>query len=245
MHKPNPALLLILLMAAALFAQEQGAPIFQDTFDTNATFAENWVIGKGWSGRIKSADGKVLFPQGGVIQMRRDTPAEFCAQMDITVNGLVKGSSPGYGFCGFWLEGFRFTINNKGGYWLASAPKGACGTGLGGKIESFQPGKPVRVLLVRKVENGIAKYFFRINGKEVITRICSLKKQADGKYDPLLIFSYNIDMSIDSFGLFTVKRSDADSPNLVINSGFEYNLDGFPPYYTTPAFNPETINQIG
>lgn len=235
-------LILSVAVAVSGFAQERGTPIFQDSYDTNATFAENWVVGKGWSGRIKSVDGKVNFPQGGNLQIRRDTPEEFYAEMDITVN--KKLPPPGKGFCGFKIEGFLFTITSDGGYWLASSPKESGGTGLGGKIADFQFGKPVKVSLARKVENDAAKYIFRVNGKEAVTRIFNLKKQSNGKYKPLIIFSYKIDMSIDNFGLFTVKRGDADSPNLIVNSGFEYEMDGFPPYYTTPSFNAEKIAEI-
>ena len=49
-------------------------------------------------------------------------------------------------------------------------------------------------------------------------------------YKSLEIFSSNVNMAIDNFSLSSVKRSDDDSPNLVINSGFEYDQDGFPPY---------------
>jgi hypothetical protein len=49
----------IIMLAAQImlpvFAQERGTPIFQDSFDTKDTFAENWVVGKGWNGRILSA----------------------------------------------------------------------------------------------------------------------------------------------------------------------------------------------
>ena len=37
------------LMALSASAQERGTPVFQDAFDTKDTFAENWVVGKGWN----------------------------------------------------------------------------------------------------------------------------------------------------------------------------------------------------
>lgn len=237
-------IMLAVLTAVTVFAQERGTPMFQDAFDTKDTFAENWVVGKGWNGRVLSADGKVSFPQGGDLLMRRDTPVEFHAEMDITVNGLAKEASAGNGFCGFKIEGFLFTLTNEGRYWVASSPKESGGTGLNGPVEGFQFGKPVRIALVRKAKAGAAKYIFHVNGKEAATRVFNLTKQSDGKYKPLAVFSYKIDMSMDNFGLFMVKRSDADSPNLIFNSGFEHELGGFPPYYTTPDFNAEKIAQI-
>ena len=232
------------LMALSASAQERGAPVFQDAFDTKDTFAENWVVGKGWNGRLLSADGRVNFPQGGELLMRRDTPAEFFAEMDVTLNPPANGEIPKDGFCGFIIEGFRFTLTHQGRYWVASSPKESGGTGLTGPVEGFQFGKPVAVSLVRKAEPGAAKYVFRVNGKEAATRVFNLKQQADGTYEPLRIFSYKVDMSIDNFGLFAVKGGADESPNLVINSGFEHELDGFPPYYTTPSFNIQTITNI-
>lgn len=238
-------LLTAVLMALPIFTQERGTPIFQDTFDTKDTFAENWVVGKGWNGRILSADGQVNFPRGGNLLMRRDTPADFYVEIDVTLNALAEGASAeGGAFCGFIIEGFRFTLTNAGNYWVASSPKESGGTGLRGKIDGFRFGEPVKISLTRKAKAGIAQYLFHVNGKEAATRFFNLKKESDGKYKPLTIFSYKIDMSIDNFGLFMVKNSDSDSPNLIFNSGFEHELDGVPPYYRTPSFNVENINQI-
>ena len=226
------------------FAQDRGTPIFQDSFDTKDTFAENWVVGKGWNGRIKSSDGKVRLPQGGSLRMRHDTPAEFYVEMNIILNKVVNKNNAGNSFCGFKIEGFLFTITKHGGYWLAASPKGSGGTGMSGKIDGFQFGKPVKISLTRKTAGDAAKYILRINGKEAVTRVFNLKKSPNGKYKPLEIFSYNLDISVDDFGLFMVKRGDDDSPNLIFNSGFEHELDGFPPYYSTPSFNSKTISEI-
>ena len=38
-------------------------------------------------------------------------------------------------------------------------------------------------------------------------------------------------MTLDDFELRAVRRAD-ESPNLVINSGFEHDEDGFPPYFS-------------
>jgi hypothetical protein len=232
------------LLALPACAQERGTPVFQDAFDAKETFAENWVVGKEWNGRILSADGQVHFPRGGELRMRRDTPAEFHAEMDVTVNSPGDDNVPGNSFCGFSLEGFLFALTDKGRYWVARSPKESSGTGLTGPVEGFQFGKPVAVSLTRKAEPGAAKYVFRVNGKEAATRVFNLKQQPDGTYEPLRVFSYRVDMSIDNFGLFTVKGGADDSPNLVFNSGFEHALDGFPPYYSTPSFNLATITNI-
>ena len=177
------------LLALSASAQERGTPVFQDAFDTKDTFAENWVVGKGWNGRLLSADGRVNFPQGGELLMRRDTPAEFFAEMDVTLNPPADGEIPKDGICGFIIEGFRFTLTHQGRYWVASSPKESGGTGLTGPVEGFQFGKPVAVSLVRKAEPGAAKYVFRVNGKEAATRVFNLKQQADGTYERLRIFS--------------------------------------------------------
>lgn len=245
MFKTLIVCILALVPVMTSFAQERGAPIFQDSFDTKDTFAENWVVGKGWAGRIHSSDGKLLLPGGGALQMRRDTPGEFWLEMDITINGLVEGASAeGDAFCGIMIEGLRFTITHQGHYWVASSPEGSAGTGLRGKIADFEVGKPVRFSLIRKAQTDAATYIFRVNGEEVATRIFNLRTTSDGGYAPLEFFSYKVDLSLDNVGLFMLRQGAGDSPNLIFNSGFEHELGGYPPYYSTPAFDPKTIAEI-
>lgn len=231
-------LLTALLTAPPVFSQTRGAPIFQDSFDTIATFAENWVIGKGWAGRVKSVDGKVLFPQGGQLYMRRDTPEELYVEMDVTMDMSHQPDKSKWisTFCGLRIEGFSFMILPQGNTWMIwKLPSWDRPHGKQIAIDGFELGKPLKLTLVRKVENGVATYIFKANGKNAGDFACAAPVKTTNSsgtetYGPLEIFSSNVNMTIDDFSISTVRRSDDDSPNLVINSGFEYDLDGFPPY---------------
>jgi len=232
-------LLTTVLMALPVFAQERGAPIFQDSFDTNATFAENWVLGKGWAGRINSVEGKVLFPHGGQLSMRRNTPEEFYAEMDVTMDMSHQPDKSKWvsTFCGFRIEGFSFMILPSGKTWMIwKIPGWDRSHGKQVKIDGFELGNSFKITLVRKVENDVATYIFKVNGKNVGDFACAAPMafpDVNGGLEPLkplVIFSSNVKMTIDNFSISSVKRSADDSPNLVINSGFEYDNDGFPPY---------------
>lgn len=234
-EKTLHTLVCIVSIALSAGAQEHGTPIFQDSFDTPATFAEKWVV----KGAAKSADGKVQL-DGSFIQMRRDTPEEFRAEIELTTDGTrLHGKNSG--FCGFEIEGFLFTITHDGNFWVAKSPKEAAGTGVGGKIKGFTPGYPVKITLVRKKNADTAKYMFYVNGEEAATRNFQLVPQGDGKFSPLKITCYNLKATADSFGLFMLKQGEDDSPNLVFNSGFEHVFGDAPPYYSTAIFSPRAM----
>ena len=100
-------LLLLLTVDGAISAsaQDRGTPIFSDNFDTSATFAERWVTN---DKRIRSEDGKIVFPKGGSLTMRGGTPLEFYAEMDITLDVSHEPDKTKWdqSFCGFMIDGF-------------------------------------------------------------------------------------------------------------------------------------------
>ena len=246
METGRPVFALAALVAGSVFAQERGPVVFTDSFDTPLTFVENWVVGKGWAGRISSTDGKVLFPQGGDLQMRRDTPPEFCAEMDLTLDMSHEPDKAKWdqAFCGFMIEGYRFMVLPAGKTWMIfklSGHKRAHGKQV--PIEGFALKKPVRLTLLRKVENDAATYRYRVNGKDAGSFVCeapAARPSADGKprpLKPLVIFSYRVNMTLDNFSLFSLKRSADDSRNVILNSSFEHEQDGFPIYFGRSGFD--------
>ena len=52
------------LLAVSCLASEKGTPVFQDSFDTKDSFAENWRPGHL---SIRSKNGHILFPEGGGV----------------------------------------------------------------------------------------------------------------------------------------------------------------------------------
>ena len=242
----KPLFALVAFVAASVFAQERGPVVFTDSFDTPLTFAENWVIGKGWAGRIHSTDGKVSFPQGGNLQMRRETPPDFYAEMDLTLDMSHEPDKTKWNqaFCGFMIEGFRFMVLPSGKTWMIFKLKGhERAHGKQVPIEGFAFKKPVRLTLIRKVNNDAATYWYSINGKDAGSFVCDAPAAhpgADGKplpLKPLQIFSYRVNMTLDNFSLSSLKRSADDSRNVILNSSFEHEQDGFPIYFGRSGFD--------
>lgn len=234
MLKKIPALLLAAMIAMSVYSQEKGAPIFSDSFDTTATFAENWVP-KGKN--VKSEGGRIVLQNGGTLNMRAPTPLEFYAEMDVTMDMSQQPDKSKWGsaFCGFMIEGFRFQVLPSGNTWMIwKLPGWEKANGKQVAIDGFELGKPFKLTLIRKVENNVATYRFKANGKDAGNFSCAAPVALAGgaeAYSPLDIFSYNVNMAIDNFSLCSVKRSSDDSPNVIFNSSFEHSQDGFPLYF--------------
>jgi len=234
---------LTVALAVAASAQERGAPIFHDEFDTAATFAERWVPK---SRNVKPEEGRVLIPNGGSLTMRSGTPLEFYAEMDITVDMSHQPDKAKWGqaFCGFRIEGFSFLILPSGNTWMIYKLTGfEKAHGKQVKIDEFEHKKPVRLTLIRKIVNATATYVYRVNGKDAGSFVSEAPvplpagNGEPGEYKPLEIFSYNVTMTLETFGLSSLRRSSEDSFNVVLNSSFEHVKDGFPLYFCRSGFN--------
>lgn len=230
-------------LAFSGFAQEKGTPIFSDSFETAATFAENWVPAKG--GKIESKDGKLVFDKGGNLTMRRNTPLEFYVEMDVAMDMSHQPDRSKWvsAFCGFMIEGFRFQVLPAGNSWMIwQLPGWDKPHGKQVQIDGFELGKPFKLTLIRKVENGTATYIFKANGKDAGEFSCAAPiavSDSSGAetYKPLEIFSYNVNMTIGNFSISSVKRSADDSRNVIFNSSFENERDGFPLYFCRSGFD--------
>ena len=235
------SLLVATLLAIPCFAQERGPAIFSDSFDTPMTFAENWIPEKG--SKISFEDGKVLFSLHGIMQMKRDTPVNFYAEMELAF--LDKNDPDGNSRAGFEIDGKYFLISPKGNVFTWPYPA----------IADFETGKPVKLTLIRKCSKESADYVFLVNGKEFKREKASLPKEIldalgaagegagmenmTGRSKPLKIFAYKTNVVMDNFQLCSVNDGKDDSSNVVINSSFEHEQDGFPLYFSRNwwAFN--------
>ena len=187
--------LLVTTIVISGFAQERGTPIFSDGFSTSATFAEKWVPK---NKLIKSENGKIIFPPSGTLIMRANTPLEFYAEMDITVDmsNEPDKSKWGQSFCGLMIDGFRFMIQPFGTTWMIYKLKGhKRSRGKNIKIDGYKQKKPIRVTLIRKVDNDVATYIYKVNGKAAGSFVCDAPKASSpgpGKpkcYKPLEIYN--------------------------------------------------------
>ena len=219
------ALFFLARFSQPVWAVEAGAPLFVDSFETAATFAENWKF----SGKVLSADGRVSLSGGDLIP-RQPLPAEFVLECDVAL--FHDLSQPG-GFAGIGLDGFHFKVKPEGKSFLVWKEIGAeQASGNYPIIDGFQLGKPVHLRISRTVRGNLATYDYCVNGQQVGT--FKAKAKADNGDDILPKMSFNIHrvdrMDVDNFRLFSVKKSADESPNLVINSSFEVLQEGLPLY---------------
>jgi len=221
-----------LVAAGFACAEDQGAPIFGDSFDAVGTFAENWV-----SKNCTSADGQVRIPNGSSMHWRGALPLEFVAEADVAVARAENAPADRVQvWGGFQVEGIHFSMQPNGTtfcVWKYPGEKRSSGKYV--KLEGVSAGEAVRLRLVRKTVPGGVKYVFTVNGVAAGDFLMPEPQKRIGTeggagYSPLSLVSYSVDMTVDNFLLATVRHDD-DSPNMVFNSGCEYGEEGVPTYY--------------
>jgi hypothetical protein len=145
--------------------------------------------------------------------MRRDTPLNFYAEMELTF--LDKNDPDGNSRAGFVVDGKGLLIMPKGNVFGFGYPK----------IADFETGKPVKLTLIRKCTKEGAEYVFLVNGKEIKREKTALPKEildalaaaGEGaeleklavKSKPLMIFGHKTNVSMDNFQLSSDKSSSA------------------------------------
>ena len=224
-----------------LFAEERGAPVFQDNFDATGLFAEQWISQKGEGGVFPvSKDGKVCLKKNGNLRPRCATPLEFVAEVDVTLDvpwgtKLADGKR---GWAGMHCEGYTFCVKPDGTSFLVwRLPGKQRSEGKYLKIPDYTPGAPVRLRVVRKsLGEGGVRYKFEVNGRpsgDFISPTPAKTVNSAGveTYPPVSLIGYREDAEFDNFSMCTVRHDD-DSPNMLVNSGFEHDQDGVvPPFY--------------
>ena len=218
------------LSASIATAQERGQVLFADDFATAGTFAENWRPQGG--ARIAPMDGGLFLPPWAKLQMARETPAEFFAEATFIQSPKLAKNT----FTGFVAEELRFGFVGGSQWTLTYIPIGADEPkSLSGKIPSsatIETNKAVRLSIARTVTDKAAICRLLVNGEDVARVEAPLPTAiSPTAFKPLSIECSGAAMTLDDFELRAVRRAD-ESPNLVINSGFEYDEDGFPPYFS-------------
>lgn len=222
-------------------ADDRGVTLFSDDFGATGLFAEQWVSHKGEDNVFpKPVDGKVRLRKNGSLTMRGATPLEFVAEVDVTLDvpwgtKLADGKR---GWAGMSCEGSTFCVKPDGTSFLVwRLPGKQRSEGKYLKIPDYTPGAPVRLRVVRKsLGEGGVRYKFEVNGRpsgDFISPTPTAKANAAGveSYPAVTLIGYREDAEFDNFSMCTVRHDD-DSPNMIVNSGFEYDQDGVvPPFY--------------
>ena len=199
--------------------------VFYDDFDSFMTFAECWKPAP--KAPVISKDGAAVFSGNARMERNGVTPEIFGVEADFTVS---KGRA------GFACETVTYTLAADGtltAEWLpVDAEKKEKITGQA----PVEPGATLRLGIIRD-NGGTCLWHFMTNGVE-FARCDTAEAKPVGSlggedaYAPLFAISQG-DATMDDFSL-KIPVDAAESPNLVINSSFEHDADGFPPYYTRP-----------
>lgn len=229
------SLLSLFFMAAfcmMLGAQERGTPIFADNFDVKGTFIENWKV----TGKVANDNGVVSVSNGGVISPTCPIPEEFFINVKLTL--LKTETQNGPGFAGILVgDKTKFLIRPDGAAWMVyniAGEQRARGALL--KIDGFEFGKPNEITLIRLKQGDGYSYTYRVNGKEVGRAMVAKESNNTPK-----LWTYKEDVVYDDFQMFAV-RSENSSPNVAVNSSFEYTQEGMPTFFDTDTGRSYNIN---
>lgn len=180
--------------------ERPGPVLFSDDFDSPALFAERWTA----RGR-PMPDGRKLRLAGDVLAMRRETPADFIAEMKVALLPDWASSREPLGkFAGFRLGSLYFCIRTDGMTFVKRPQDGA--EYLRVPVEGYAHGKPQTLRVARKISGSSAIYAFWVNGVE-ITRF-----RAAAQLDkPLEILAehrhvQSLEAEIDDFALHALER---------------------------------------
>ena len=209
-------------------AHEHGAPVFEDSFDVAAIFAENWD-----TDGAKIEGGRAIVPNGAWMRPRSALPPEFIVEADIVIPVLADGKRvppPQSAWCGLIIDGYHFQVQPCGkGFAVWRLPNNERSSGRYDQIPSFMLGKPVHFRVVRRRMTGSMRaltYVFTID--DVLCAEFIAPEPKDGTR--IELSGYKCEFAVDNFLVSFVGHED-DSPNMVYNSGFEHGVDGIPLYY--------------
>ena len=127
-------------------------------------------------------------------------------------------------FAGFHLGSLYFCIRPDGMTFVKRPQDGA--SYLRVPVEGYAHGKPQTLRVARKISGPSAIYAFWVNGGEIARFHAAAQLDA-----PLEIVAERrhvnpLEAEIDDFVLYALERGEDDSPNLIVNSGFEHVQDG-------------------
>lgn len=193
--------------------------IFSDEFKTPMTFAECWKPEK--NAPVASKDGKAVF-SGDAAMVRNGgvTPGILRVEADFEAQKGVIGMK---------CDGVVFTISADGE--VAAEWTDYKTEKRERRVKNI--GRPGARLSLIRDNGGTALYFFMIDGEEFARGDQKeakpvAKAGAEDDYSPVRFFAQG-GGSMDNLVIQVPIFAD-ESPNLVINSSFEHQADGFPLY---------------
>lgn len=215
----------VLLSCCSLSALAGGERVLlSDDFSQPEMFAERWESMKTGKKAAICENGCVRLVVGAGIRWAGKLPLEFVCEATLVFPADEAGrSGPRWG--GFTTDyGSIFHVWGGRGVAVVLPRKPARGNRYA-EIPGYVPGKPVTIELTRRKAGTMMKYICRANG----TLITTFTGPVPENPHPLEITAFNLECEVRSVKISAVAAEDS-SPNMIVNSGFEYDEDGLPPF---------------
>ena len=218
-------------------------PIFEDDFSNPQVFAERWDFRGHAQKDIEVKDGAVRVPSGNTgdgIQWKGELPDEFAAEAELVCYpawSAIKDPKDGdyhwavmtgdYGTFGVRSDGYGVSLYQP----VADQAMRSCYPW----IANFKEQEPVTVRFERRrIGETMMGYTYLINGVQMNYYTAPTPKKTVGfdgvaRWSPLGIENFNCPFEVRRVTIYALKGEN--SPNLIANSGFEYDGDGVPPHY--------------
>lgn len=235
-------------VAAGKPVSDFSIPIFEDDFTEPRLFSERWNF-LGFSQKnIVIKDGAVRIPGSGTgdgISWKGELPDEFAAEAELVLYPAwseIKDPKDGdYHWASMGSDYGNFGVRSDGyGVCLYTFAPGQPTRGCYPRIANYKGGEPVTVRFERrKIGENMMGYTYYVNGVHLsdYTGPTPEKKVGfDGvaRWNPLNIDNFKCPFEIRRVTIYALKGEN--SPNLIANSGFEFDRDGVPPGYCNRNF---------
>ncbi|MDR0933151.1 MAG: hypothetical protein LBM70_09070, partial [Victivallales bacterium] len=162
--------------------------------------------------------------------LRRELPPEFYAE--VKMRFPHESDMQNGGFAGIKINYINFVIRNDGTAWMPYLIPGETKyRGSAFKLKDFTYNKYYVLKVVGKQLNDTTKQFvFSVNGNQIGAATVPLNEKAKLE---LSLFASRGNAYFDDFQLSNLNKSENSSPNVVVNSSFEYTQEGIPTYFDT------------
>lgn len=223
-------------------------PVFEDDFSNVKVFAERWNFNGHAQKTIVVKDGAVRFPgqTGDGISWKGELPDEFAAEA-VLVNypeWSEKKFDPNedeFRWSCMSTDYGNFGIRHDGnGVYLFKRPGQQNTCGAYPQVANYKSGEPVTVRFERrKIGEAMASYTYYVNGVQLGYYTTPAPEKVVGfdgvpRYKPLTIECFQCPFEVRRVTIWEIKGTD--SPNVIANSGFEFDNDGVPPIYCNRSY---------
>ncbi|MBQ6135934.1 MAG: hypothetical protein IJI73_01015 [Kiritimatiellae bacterium] len=218
-------------------------PIFEDDFTSDKLFAERWEFLGHAQKTISIKDGACRIPSGTTgdgIRWKGELPDECAVEADFVCypewSGIKDPKDGDYHWASMGCDCANYGVRSDG-YGVSlykpepSQPTRSCYPW----IANFKEREPVTVRFERRrIGDSMVGYTFLLNGVKVNYFTAPAPKKTVGfdgveRSNPLVIDNFNCPFEVRRVTVYALQGGD--SPNLIANSGFEFDSDGVPPHY--------------